>query len=59
MKSMYIQCLFVALRKGGKYFFGFHSSNTNVFVFEIQYNYLVLRWPTLYTRMPGVTQKMA
>ena len=53
--TMYICCS----SKRREIFFGFHSINTNVFVFEIQFNYLVLRWPTLYTRMPGVTQKMA
>ena len=52
VKSMYIQCIFV-FEKGENIFFCFHSSDTNVFVFEIQYNYLVLRWPTWYTWLLG------
>jgi hypothetical protein len=37
----YIYTRYICLREGGKYFFGSHSSDTNVFLFEKQYNFLV------------------
>ena len=59
-RRLLVKSMYIFLWKGGKYFFGFHSSDhTNVFLFEIQHNYLVLRWLTQYTRLPGATHKMA